>query len=392
MKNVTDETISAGTDLTPEQAQIRETVRDFARREIAPIAAELDEESRFPKETLEKMGPLGLLGIPVPQEYGGAGADLLSYMLALEEISACCGSTALTLAAHTSLATLSILAFGTDDQKARYVPDLASGARLGSFGLTEPHAGSDAGATRTTARREGDEYVVNGSKIYITNASHADVFVITARTGAPDEGTRGITSLIIERGAAGFTVGKKEEKLGLRASDTATLHFSDCRVPVENRLGAEGEGFANFMKTLDGGRIGIGAMSVGIAQAALDVAADYATQRRAFGRTIDEFGAIREKIADMATSIHASRLLVYDAGRLRMAGRPHTREAAMAKLFASEMVVRVTREAIQILGGNGYSRDYPVERFYRDAKLLEIGEGTSEIQRIVIARSVLQSR
>ncbi|MBI4585401.1 MAG: acyl-CoA dehydrogenase family protein [Planctomycetes bacterium] len=373
------------TDLTPEQEELRRAVREFAQAEIKPAAAQLDEESRFPLEIIRKMGELGFLGIPIPEEYGGVGADLLSYIACLEEVSGCCGSTALTLASHTSLASLPILFFGTEEQKRRYLPDLASGRKLGAFGLTEPQAGSDAGGTRTTARRDGGHYVIDGSKIYITNASYAGVFVITARTGAPSEGTRGISSFIVEKGTPGLAAGKKEDKLGLRASDTAELIFSDCRVPADNRLGNEGEGFRNFMVTLDGGRIGIGAMGVGIAQAALDFAARYAKERRAFGGPIALLGAIQEKIADMATAVHAARLLVHDAARRRMAKRPHTREAAMAKLFASETAVRAAKEAIQILGGNGCSREYPLERYYRDAKLLEIGEGTSEIQRILIS-------
>ena len=387
-----DATMAVATDLTLEQEQLRNEIRKFADHEIAPIAAEIDETSRFPAETIEKMASLGLLGIPIPEEYGGVGADLLSYVTGLEEISYCCGSTALTLAAHTSLASLPILAFGTEDQRRRYLPDLASGKSLGAFGLTEPHAGSDASRTRTTAQRDGDGYRLNGSKIYTTNASHAGIFVITARTGEPEEGARGITAFIVERQTPGLVVGKKEEKLGLRASDTATVHFSDCCVPMENRLGGEGEGFTNFMKTLDGGRVGIGAMGVGIGRAAFDFAAQYATERRAFGQQIGEFGAIQEKIADMATALRAARLLVYDAARLRIAERPHNMEAAIAKLYASEACARICREAIQVLGGNGYSREYPVERFYRDSKLLEIGEGTSQIQRLVIARSVLNER
>ncbi len=381
--------MSVVTDLSEEEKLFRDTVREFARAEIAPIAAEIDETSRFPTETIEKMAPLGLLGILIPEEYGGAGASLFSYILAIEEIAYACGSTALTLAAHTSLATLPILQFGTGEQKMRYIPDLASGRKLGAFGLTESHAGSDAGGTRTRAVKDGRRWILNGSKCYITNASHASIFVVTARTSdAP--GGRGISSFIVERGASGFSVGKKEDKLGLRGSDTAEILFEDCVVPEESLLGKEGEGFRNFMLTLDGGRIGIGAMALGISRAAFLVAARHANARKAFGSTIGSLGAIQEKIADMAAAIHASRLLVYDTARRREAGLPHTREASITKLFASEAAYRVTKDAIQILGGNGYSREYPLERFYRDVKLLEIGEGTSEIQRIVIARSVLE--
>ena len=383
--------MTLATDLTEEQTLFRDMVRDFAREQVGPIAARIDEEARFPAETLEKMAPLGLLGIPVPEEYEGAGADLLSYQIALEEIAYHCASTALSLAAHTSLCTLPILSFGNAEQKKRYVPDLASGRKLGAFGLTESQAGSDAGATRTRAVRDGKTWILNGSKAYITNASHAATFVVTARTSG-DGGTRGISSFIVESGFPGFAVGKKEDKLGHRASDTAEILFEDCRVPGENLLGEEGQGFRNFMKTLDGGRIGIGAMSLGLARAAMDQAVEYAMARRAFGAPIADQGAIREKIADMAAGVHASRLLVYDTARRRQEGRPHTREASITKLIASETAYRIAKEAVQILGGNGFSREYPVERFFRDVKLLEIGEGTSEIQRIVIAKDVLRER
>lgn len=381
--------MSVVTDFTEEQILLRDMVRSFARSEIAPMAATLDEEGRFPAELFRRMGELGLLGIPVPVELGGAGADLLTYMLAIEEIAYCCGSTALSLAAHTSLATLPIVAFGSDEQKRRYVPPLATGACLGAFGLTESHSGSDAAALRTTATRKGDRFLLNGSKAYITNASVASTFVVTARTSG-EAGARGISSFIVERSFPGFSLGKKEEKLGLRGSDTAELLFDQCEVPAENLLGPEGEGFYGFMKTLDGGRIGIGAMGLGIASAALDRAASYVSGRHAFGKPLSAQGAVQERLADMALSVHAARLLVYDAARRRQAGLPHRKEAAMAKLYASEAATRVARDAIQLLGANGYSREFPVERFYRDAKLLEIGEGTSEIQRIVISRSVLE--
>jgi alkylation response protein AidB-like acyl-CoA dehydrogenase len=381
--------MSIATDLTQEEEIFQGMVRDLARKEIAPIAAEIDEEARFPSELIRKLGSLGLLGIPIPEEYEGAGASLLSYIIALEEIAYACASTALTLAAHTSLCTVPILHFGTEDQRKRYVPDLASGRKLGAFGLTESQAGSDAGATRTRAARDGRDYVLDGSKLYITNASHASTFVVTART-SEGEGARGISAFIVERGFPGFSVGKKEDKLGHRASDTAEIIFEGCRVPAENLLGKENHGFRLFLKTLDGGRIGIGAMSVGISRAAMDQAVQYALNRKAFGAPIAEQGAIREKIADMAASVHCARLLVHDAARRRAAGRPHTREASIAKLVASESAYRVTKDAIQILGGNGYSREYPVERYFRDVKLLEIGEGTSEIQRLVIAKDVLR--
>jgi len=378
-------------ELSEEQALFRETVRDFARDVIAPLAPRTDEESRFPREVIDDMARLGFLGIPIPEEYGGAGGDVMSFVLAMEEIAWACGSTALTLAAHTSLASLPILAFGTEEQKRRFLPDLAGGRTLGAFGLTESHSGSDAAGMRTQARRAGGDWVLNGSKMYITNASHAGVFIVAART-SEGAGTRGISAFIVERDFRGFSVGKKEDKLGLRGSDTCEVLFNDCRVPASHLLGDEGEGFRHFKHTLIGGRIGIGAMAVGIAQAALDRAVEYARERKAFGRPIAELGAIEEKVADMAMGVHASRLLVHDAARRRLEGRPHTLEASMAKLFASETAVRVAREAIQVLGANGYSREHPVERFFRDAKLLEIGEGTSEIQRIIIARETFGRR
>ncbi len=377
-------------ELDEEHSLFRRMVRDFVEQEIVPRAGETDEESRFPREIIDSMAPLGLLGIPVPEEYGGAGADLLSYMIAMEEVAAGCASTALTLAAHTSLATLPILLNGTEAQKRQYVPDLAAGRKLGAFCLTEPHAGSDAAALKTAARRDGDRYVLDGSKVFITNGSHADVFFVAARTGPPGpKGTEGVSAFIVERAFGGIAIGRREDKLGMRGSDTTEVFFQGCPVPRENLVGAEGSGFDVFKRTLDGGRIGIGAMGVGIARASLDFATRYAGERRAFSKPIAELGAIRAKIADMATGIHAARLLVHDAARRRMAGLPHTVEAAMAKLFASELSTRAAKEAIQILGGNGYSREYPVERFYRDAKLLEIGEGTSEVQRLVISRGVL---
>jgi alkylation response protein AidB-like acyl-CoA dehydrogenase len=381
------------TDLSPEQGLFRETVRDFVRAEIEPIAAQLDEEARFPREVLAKMAPLGLLGIPVPEELGGAGADYLSYVLALEEIAGACASTALTLAAHTSLATMPIVRFGSEDLKRRYVPDLAAGRKLGAFALTESHSGSDAASLRTTARREGSVYVLDGSKQFITNGTHAAVYLVAARVIEAGGASAGIAVFVVERGYAGLRVGKKEDKLGLRASDTAALGFSGCRVPAANRLGSEGdpegEGFKYVLRTLAAGRIGIGAMAVGIAQRALERALEHARTRRAFGKKLADLGAIQEKLADMGTGIHAARILVYDAARRAMAGRPFAKEASMAKLFASETANRVTREAIQILGASGFSRELPLERYFRDMKLLEIGEGTSEIQRIVIARELL---
>lgn len=375
-------------NLTEDQAAIRDMVRDFALNEVEPIAAEVDENSRFPEETFKKMAELGLMGVPFPEEFGGAGADYLSYAITVEEISRVCGSTGLSLAAHTSLGTAPIYDYASEEQRKKYVPDLASGKKFGAFGLTEPEAGSDAGGTRTTAARDGEHYVLNGSKIFITNANVASTFIITAMTDR-DKGVHGgISAFIVEKDTPGFKIGSKDEKLGTRGSDWAELYFEDCRIPAENIIGGEGEGFKFFMKTLDGGRISIGAMGLGIAQGALDKALAYAQEREQFGRPIIKFGAIQEKLATMATEIEAARHLVYSAARLKIAKKPYSQQAAMAKLYASEVAVRAASEAVQIFGGNGFSREYPVERYFRDAKLCEIGEGTSEIQRLVIARNL----
>jgi butyryl-CoA dehydrogenase len=374
-------------DLTEDQLAIREMVRDFAVNEVEPLAAEVDENSRFPVETFKKMAELGLMGVPIPEEYGGAGGDALSYAITVEEISRVCGSTGLSLAAHTSLGTTPIYEFGSEEQRRKYVPDLASGRKFGAFGLTEPNAGSDAAGTQTTAVRKGDKYILNGSKIFITNSNYASTFIITAMTDK-SKGHKGISAFIVEKAFPGFKLGGKDEKLGTRGSDWAELIFEDCQVPAENMVGKEGEGFAFFMKTLDGGRVSIGAMALGIAQGCLDKSLAYAKERKQFGKTIISFGAIQEKIANMATEIEAARHLVYGAARLKAAHKKYTQQAAMAKLFASETAERAGREAIQIFGGNGFSREYPVERYYRDAKLTTIGEGTSEIQRMVIARNL----
>jgi len=365
-------------------------VREFSEQELAPRAAEIDREDTFPHWAVEKMGDLGLLGIIVPEEYGGAGGDYIMYALAQEEVARVSGSVALILAAHTSLGTYPILAFGTDAQKQKYLPDLAAGKKLGAFGLTEPGAGSDAAGTKTRARKDGGDWVVNGSKHWITNAGVAGTLVITART-SDEPGVRGISSFIVEAGTPGLKIAKKEDKVGLRGSETNPLFFEDMRIPGDSLLGEEGHGFRQFMQTLDGGRICIGAMALGLAQAALDAAVDYASQREQFGKPIAAFQGIQFKLANMATEIEAARHLVYGAAALRSRGEKVTRYAAMAKLFASEVSMRATNEAIQIYGGNGYSREYPVERFWRDAKLTEIGEGTSEIQRIVIAREILKA-
>ena len=372
-------------DLTEEQLMIRQMVRDFAVKKVEPIAAEIDETERFPLETWQEMSRLGLCGIPVSQEYGGAGADNLSYIIAVEELSRVCGSTGITLAAHYSLGTSPIWEFANESQKRKYLPDLASGRKLGAFGLTEPNAGSDAAAIETTAVRKGDRYILNGTKMFITNSNFAETFIVTAMTDKAKK-HHGISAFIMERETKGFRVGRKLEKLGLRGSDTAELILEDAEVPVENRLGEEDEGFKYFMKTLDGGRISIGALALGIAQGALDKALAYSKERKQFGKPICEHQQIQFKLADMATEIEAARHLVYWAAKLKDRNEPYSVESAMAKLFASEAAYRATKNAVQIFGGNGYSREYPVERYMRDAKLCEIGEGTSEIQRIVIGR------
>ena len=375
--------------LTEEQKMLQQLAREFAENELAPRAAEIDESTEFPLDILRKMGELGLLGIPFPEKYEGAGLDTLSFALALEEFGAACGATTLSVAAHTSLCCTPIYLFGTEEQKMKYLPDLLTGRKLGAFCLTEPQSGSDAAGMQTRAIRDGNEYILNGSKIFITNAGYADTFVVFAKTD-PDRGKEGISAFIVERGMEGFHIGQKEDKLGLRASDTRQISIEGLRVPVANMLGEENQGFHIALVTLDGGRIGIGAMSVGLARAALQIAARSARERHAFGRPIADFQAIRWYLADMATSIEAARLLVYQAAVLRDEGRPYTKQAAMAKLFASETATKAADRAIQILGGYGYIRDYPVERIFRDAKLMEIGEGTSEIQRLVISREVLK--
>lgn len=377
-------------ELKQEHHMIREMVRDFAAKELEPRAAEIDQTAEFPWDIIEKMGELGLMGIPFPEEYGGAEADTLAYTIGVEEISRVCGSTGITMAAHISLGTYPIFEFGTEVHKRKYLPRLASGKALAAFGLTEPGAGSDAAGTETTAVRDGDEYVLNGRKIFITSGSLAEVCVVTAVT-EKGQGTHGISAFLVEKGTPGFSPGKKENKLGLRGSDTSELVLEGCRIPASNLLGKEGEGFKIFMKTLDGGRVSIGAMALGIARGAFDASLKYAKERRQFGRLICEFQAIQTMLADMATEIEAARHLLYHAAVLRDQGRPFSKESAMCKLFASEVAMRATTKAIQIHGGYGYMKDYPVERYFRDAKLLEIGEGTSEIQRLVIARSLLRS-
>ncbi|MGD8623165.1 MAG: acyl-CoA dehydrogenase [Anaerolineae bacterium] len=375
-------------ELNEEQRLVRDMVRDFAQNEIAPRAAEVDKSEEFPADNIEQMAELGLLGLPYPEKYGGGGGDYLSYAIAVEEIARACGSTALIYAAHVSLGCGPIYAFGTEAQKEKWLPRLCSGRGLAAFGLTEPEAGSDAGATRTTAVRDGDEYLLNGSKMWITSGAIADVVNCTAKTD-PGAGTRGISCFLVEKGMPGFIPGKNEPKMGLKGSVTSALSLENCRVPAENMLGQEGEGFKQMLITLDAGRISIGAMALGLAQAAFDEGVRYARERVQFGQPIAKFQAIQWKIADMATEIDAARLMVYRAAAMKDAGRRFTREAAMAKLFASEVAERAAFQAVQIHGGYGYSREYPVERIYRDQRLCAIGEGTSEIQRLVIARQVL---
>lgn len=376
-------------ELNEEQRMIRDTVRRFAQEKVAPIAHETDETGVFPAENFKEMGKLGLLGLPVPEEYGGVGADTISYSIAVEELSAACGSTGLAYAAHTSLACMPMLWFGNEEQKQKYLTHMAQGKGLGAFGLTEPQSGSDAAGLRTTAVRDGDEWVINGQKMWITSGSIADVVLVAAVTD-PEKGAHGISNFIVEKGTPGFIPGKNEPKMGLKGSITSQLFFEDCRIPAENILGKPNEGFIQFMKTLDGGRISIASCSLGLGRAAYEASVAYAKERHAFGRAIASFQAIQHKLADMATELEAARWLIYRAAMLKDQGRPYSKEAAMAKLFASEAAERVCYQAIQIHGGAGYSREYPVERIYRDNRLMAIGEGTNEILRTVIARRVLK--
>ncbi|MGD6941794.1 acyl-CoA dehydrogenase [Cytobacillus gottheilii] len=376
--------------LSEEHEMIRKMVRDFARNEVAPTAAERDEEERFDCELFDKMAELGLTGIPWPEEYGGIGSDYLAYCIAVEELSRVCASTGVTLSAHTSLAGWPIYTFGNEEQKQKYLKPMALGEKIGAYGLTEPGSGSDAGGMKTTARLEGDHYVLNGSKIFITNGGIADIYVVFALT-SPEEKQRGTTAFIVEAGFEGFSVGKKEKKLGIRSSPTTEIMFEDCKVPIENVLGNVGEGFKIAMKTLDGGRNGIAAQAVGIAQGALDAASDYAKERQQFGKPIASQQGIGFKLADMATGIEAARLLTYQAAWLESAGLPYGKESAMSKLFAGDTAMKVTTDAVQIFGGYGYTKDYPAERYMRDAKITQIYEGTQEIQRLVISRMLTQS-
>ncbi|MFR3288943.1 MAG: acyl-CoA dehydrogenase [Lachnospiraceae bacterium] len=371
-------------NLSEEHIQLQQTFREFAENEVKPLAKELDETERFPTETVQKMAEMGMMGLPIPEELGGSGVDQLGYVLAVEELSKVCATTGIILSAHTSLCCWPIMAFGTEEQKEKYLKPLASGQKLGAFALTEPSAGTDASMQKSTAVLDGDHYILNGNKVFITNAGAADVFIVFAMTDK-EQGTRGITAFILERDMPGFTMGKPENKMGLRASSTCELVFDNVRVPVENRLGAEGKGFKIAMATLDGGRIGVGAQAVGIAQGAIDEAVKFTKERIQFGRRISQFQNTQFTLADMQTRTDAARMLVWRAAAAEQEGQPYTHLAAMAKLFASETASYVTNRAVQLCGGYGYTRDYPVERMMRDAKVTEIYEGTSEVQRMVIS-------
>jgi alkylation response protein AidB-like acyl-CoA dehydrogenase len=374
--------------LTDEQEQLLKEIRDFAAREIAPNVMRWDEASEFPHEVVKKLGEMGLMGVIFPVELGGAGLGYVDYALAVEELSAVDGSIGIIVASHNSLCTNHIFVAGNEAQKSKYIPLLASGKWLGAWGLTEPGSGSDAGSARTSAMRKGDRWVLNGNKTFITNGHYADISVIIAVTDK-SQGTRGLSAFVVEKGTPGFRPGKKENKLGLRASDTSELIFEDCEIPAENLLGKEGEGFVDSMRILDGGRISIAALSLGIGRGAYDAARSYVKQRHQFGKAISEFQGIQWKLADMATQLDAARLLTQRAAVMKDAGQKTTLESSMAKLMASEVAVRVCDEAVQLHGGYGFIKDYPVEKFYRDVKLCTIGEGTSEIQRLIIAREIL---
>jgi len=374
---------------TEEQSLLRAMVREFAEKEVAPSARERDEEERFDRSLMfDRLAELGLTGIVFPEEYGGAGADYISYAIAVEELSRVCASTGVTLSAHLSLGSNPIYLFGTKEQKNEFLTPLAEGRKMGAFGLTEPSAGSDAGGTRTAATKDGNSWILNGSKIFITNAGEAETYVVFARTDKKAEKHHGISAFIVEKGTPGFSFGKKEQKMGIRSSPTMEIIMQDCRIPKDNLLGAEGEGFKVAMKTLDGGRIGIASQALGIAQGALDAAVAYAKERKQFDTPICRFEGVQFQLADMATQIEASRLLIYNAAYRASNKLAYSQQSAMAKLMASETAMRVTTQAVQILGGYGYTRDFPVERMMRDAKITEIYEGTSEVQRMVIGSAL----
>lgn len=375
--------------LTREQELVKKMVREFALNEVKPIAAEIDETERFPIENVQKMAKLGMMGIPFSKEYGGAGGDTLSYIIAVEELSKVCGTTGVIVSAHTSLCASLIDQFGTKAQKEKYLTALATGEKLGAFGLTEPGAGTDAAGQQTVATLEGDNYIINGSKIFITNGGYADIFIIFAMTDK-SKGTKGISAFIVEKGFEGFSIGKKEDKLGIRASSTTELVMSNCVVPKENLIGQEGKGFGIAMKTLDGGRIGIAAQALGIAEGAFEEAVNYMKERKQFNRPLAAFQGLQWMIAEMDTKIEAARHLVYKAACLKDNKLPYSVDAARAKLYAAEVAMDVTTKAVQIFGGYGYTKEYPVERMMRDAKITEIYEGTSEVQKMVISGNALR--
>ena len=370
--------------LSKEQEMLRKMYRDFAQNEVKPLAEEVDEQERFPEETVRKMAKLGMMGIYFPKEYGGAGADTLAYAMCVEELAKVCGTTAVIVSAHTSLCCAPIYENGTEEQKKKYLPKLCSGEWIGAFGLTEPNAGTDASGQQTTAVLEGDHYVLNGSKIFITNAGYANVFIVFAMTD-PKAGNHGISAFIVERDFPGFSIGKHEKKMGIRGSSTCELIMEDCIVPKENLLGKEGKGFKIAMKTLDGGRIGIAAQALGLGEGAVEEAINYTTERVQFGKRLSQFQNTQFQLADMHTRMQAAQFLVYSAAVKKQNGEPYSMDAAMAKLFAAEAASDVTRRAVQLFGGYGYTREYPVERMMRDAKITEIYEGTSEVQRMVIS-------
>jgi len=370
--------------LTKEQEFVRKMVREFATEEVEPLAADIDQEHRFPEETVEKMAKYGLLGVPFPTKYGGAGGDSVSYAITVEELSKKCASTGVICSAHTSLCCWPIFKWGNEDQKMKYLPDLLSGKKLGAFGLTEPNAGTDAAGQQTRAEQDGDFWVLNGAKVFITNGGYADVFVVMAMTDK-SKGTKGITAFIVEKGDEGFSIGKTEDKMGICASSTTELIFQNCKIPKDRMLGGLGKGFKVAMSTLDGGRIGIASQALGIAQGALDVTVEYMKSRKQFGKKLSQMQALQFEVADLATRIEAARLLVYQAADMKERGLPYSKQSAMAKLFAAETAMHVTTKCVQLHGGYGYTKDYPVERMMRDAKITEIYEGTSEVQKIVIA-------
>lgn len=374
--------------LTKEQEFVRKMVREFATNEVEPIAADIDAEHRFPEENVKKMADYGLLGIPFPKEVGGTGGDQLSYAIAVEELSRVCGSTGVICSAHTSLCCWPIYAWGNDEQKEKYLPDLCSGRKLGAFGLTEPNAGTDAGGQQTRADLNGDQWVLNGAKVFITNGGYADVFIIMAMTDKKKKTRGGISAFIVEKDDPGFSIGKTEDKMGICASSTTELIFQNCTIPKDRLLGQVGDGFKVAMSTLDGGRIGIASQALGIAQGAFDVTVDYMKARKQFGKKLSQMEALQFEVANMATQIEAARLLIYQAADMKDRNLPYGKYSAMAKLFAAETAMYVTTKAVQLHGGYGYTKDYPVERMMRDAKITEIYEGTSEVQKMVIAASV----